>query len=529
MPLHNITISTRLALGFGFMALLVLTLGLQFVSQIRTVQTEFRGMTQGHYPKVVAVHRIKSLVLENASTTRNLLIIVSEPEIRRQLEAMNKVSQEINEVLRQLTDETAGAQGQALLERLGGARAAYVASRRNMLEQFKEGLLNEAGLTLLRDVQKQQQAYLAVLDELIRYEESQMRESGVLVDDEVGYTLYVTGVMLALALAGAGLLALGLMRSIGRPLGQAGELARAVAGGDLTVQVRSDGRNEITRLLASLQDMQTRLLRIVTGMRQGAHAVAAASGQIASGNADLAARTEDQARTLEQTAAAMEELGGAVAQNADRARQADALAHSASQVAVRGGEVVARVVHTMGAIHDSSRRIADIINVIDGIAFQTNILALNAAVEAARAGEQGRGFAVVAGEVRSLAGRSAQAAREIKSLIAASVERVEEGSALVGQAGATMEEIVASIRHVTGIMGEISSASAEQSQGVAQIAQAVAQLDLATQQNAALVEEMATSAAGLKALADEQVQAVAVFRLQHDAAPVLPARLAWHR
>ena len=526
MQLHNIRISTRLALGFGFMALLVLILGLQFAGQLGVVRAEFRDMNHARYPRVVAVHRIKSLVLENASTTRNLFILVSEPEIRRQLEAMGRVSEEINGVLRELTVQTEEAQGQALLEQLGGARAAYVASRRTMLEQFKEGLLNEAGLTLLRDVQKQQQAYLAALDELIHHEEAQMQTAGQLVDEQVRHTLYLTGLLLALALAVATVLALGLMRSIGRPLGQAGTLARAVAGGDLTVQVQAEGRNEIAQLLASLQDMQARLLQIVARMRQGAVAVAAASGQIASGNADLSARTESQASTLEQTAAAMEELGGAVEQNAGRAQQADALAQSASQVALRGGEVVARVVHTMGAIHDSSRRIADITNVIDGIAFQTNILALNAAVEAARAGEQGRGFAVVAGEVRNLAGRSAQAAREIKDLITASVARVEEGSALVRQAGTTMEEILASIRHVTQIMGEISTASAAQAQGVAQIAEAVAQLDHSTQRNATLVEEMAASATGLKALADEQVQAVAVFRLQERAAA---ARLAWSR
>ena len=336
---------------------------------------------------------------------------------------------------------------------------------------------------------------------------------------------YATIRMISIAAIGSGLLLAGLLgitlvRSIGRQLGgepgEAAELARSVAAGDLSVQVRVR-QGDATSLMAQLQAMQNSLAKVVGNVRQSSESVATASAQIAQGNNDLSQRTEEQASALEETAASMEQLGATVKQNADNARQANQLALSATTVAVRGGEVVGRVVDTMKGINDSSKKIADIIGVIDGIAFQTNILALNAAVEAARAGEQGRGFAVVASEVRSLAGRSAEAAKEIKSLIVASVERVEQGTTLVNQAGVTMTEVVASIRRVTDIMGEISAASTEQSAGVSQVGEAVSQMDQVTQQNAALVEESAAAAESLTQQARQLVQVVAVFKLSPDA------------
>ncbi|WP_459613971.1 methyl-accepting chemotaxis protein [Dickeya oryzae] len=304
-----------------------------------------------------------------------------------------------------------------------------------------------------------------------------------------------------------------MVRGIVHSLLQAQSAAEAVANGDLTYPITVRGRDEITVVLNTLSHMQDSLGRIVTQVRHGAESVRMASGEIAHGNHDLSARTESQASALEQTAASMEQLSATVKQNADNARQANQLAQTASHVAEQGGSVVTQVVETMREINDSAQRIADIISVIDSIAFQTNILALNAAVEAARAGEQGRGFSVVAGEVRALAQRSAESAREIKALISSSVERIESGSTLADKAGNTMHDVVNSIRRVTDIMGEISSASHEQSSGVSQIGDAVVSMERTTQQNAALVEEMAAAAGSLSGQAEELVQAVGVFRL----------------
>ena len=306
-------------------------------------------------------------------------------------------------------------------------------------------------------------------------------------------------------------------RSIARPLGQAVHAADVIASGDLTVKLDKNSNDEIGRLFAAFGTMQGKLVDTVRQINEGASTIATASEEISKGNADLSSQTESQASSLEETASSMEELTSTVKQNADNARQANQLAMSASAVAVKGGEVVSQVVTTMGSINESSRKIVDIISVIDGIAFQTNILALNAAVEAARAGEQGRGFAVVAAEVRSLAQRSANAAKEIKTLISDSVEKVDTGSKLVEQAGATMDEIVTSVRHVTDIISEITAASQEQSTGIEQVNQAIMTIDDVTQKNAALVEQAAAAAEALQEQAIKLAQLVRVFKLDYDA------------
>ena len=326
--------------------------------------------------------------------------------------------------------------------------------------------------------------------------------------------------VLAALLLGIGvLISRSILKQMGGEPGDVNAVTRRMAQGDLSVQVNIKPGDE-SSVMHGIKTMRDNMARIVANVREGSEGVATASAEIAQGNNDLSARTESQASALQQTAASMDRLGATVRQNADNARQANQLAQSASNVAVQGGEVVAQVVDTMKGINDSSRKIADIISVIDGIAFQTNILALNAAVEAARAGEQGRGFAVVASEVRSLAGRSAAAAKEIKQLITDSVNRVEQGTMLVDEAGATMTEIVTSIQHVNDIVGEISAASDEQNSGVSQVGQAVTQMDQATQQNAALVEEMAAAASSLQSQSNELVQTVAVFTLGGQSSPV---------
>ncbi|GAB3467419.1 methyl-accepting chemotaxis protein [Massilia terrae] len=331
---------------------------------------------------------------------------------------------------------------------------------------------------------------------------------------------------MALGLVLAAVVGTMLVRGIVRPLEEAVRIAHAVAQGDLTQQIEVRSKDETGRLMQALQEMTQGLARIVSHVRGGTDTIATAAGQIAAGNLDLSSRTEQQAAALEQTASSMEELTSTVQQNAENARQANVLAVSASEVAGKGGEVVAEVVDTMGAINESAKKIVDIIAVIDGIAFQTNILALNAAVEAARAGEQGRGFAVVAGEVRSLAQRSASAAKEIKSLIDDSVDKVQAGTMLVDQAGATMAEIVQSVSRVTDIMAEITAASQEQTSGIEQVNTAVTQMDQTTQQNAALVEEASAAAQQLREEADGLARAVGTFQIDSAFAKAAPVRQA---
>ncbi|MEG2030593.1 MAG: methyl-accepting chemotaxis protein, partial [Janthinobacterium sp.] len=416
------------------------------------------------------------------------------------------------------------AEEQALYQEVLSTRKAYTDVRKDVFKAKNAGDL-ELGKRLYEgDMAVKRDIYLAALKKLA------VREARLL--DETAAQIrarYENGRLLLISLGMAAMLlgiacAYWITRSITRPITRAVQVAEAVSAGDLTSHIEVHTTEETGQLLQALKDMNTSLVGIVGQVRSGTDTIATASSEIASGNLDLSSRTEEQASSLEETASSMEELTSTVRQNADNAQQANQLALSASGVAVRGGAVVGKVVDTMDAINDSSRKIVDIISVIDGIAFQTNILALNAAVEAARAGEQGRGFAVVATEVRNLAQRSAGAAKEIKTLIGDSVEAVDAGSKLVAEAGSTMAEIVASVQRVTDIMAEISLATQEQSSGIDQINQAIGQMDQVTQQNAALVEEAAAAAESLQEQSGQLAQVVSVFKL--DGAPSAPARAA---
>jgi methyl-accepting chemotaxis protein len=410
---------------------------------------------------------------------------------------------------------------QAMLEQ---AHAPAMAFYKTAFDEYIPALVKqdkEAAAAILPRLGGLYETHRTVIDRLVQMATKRSETDEASARERIAAAVWQSALILAAALAASVLVAeiitRGLRRQLGGEPALAAEIATRIAAGDLTVEVET-AAGDHSSLLHAMREMRDNLANIVTRARSGTDAIASASGQIASGNQDLSSRTEQQASSLEETATSIEALNGTVLRNAENAQRANAMAVSASDVAARGGAVVSQVVDTMGSINDSSRKIADIIGVIDGIAFQTNILALNAAVEAARAGEQGRGFAVVATEVRNLAQRSAAAAKEIKALIDDSVQQVDSGAKLVDQAGATMAEIVASVQRVTDIMGEIASASQEQTSGIAQIGHAVNQMDEATQQNAALVEEAGAATHSLHQQASELAQVVSVFKLSDSPA-----------
>jgi len=528
---RNISVKAKLVGTLGLLIAVIIGISAYAIQMMRADSAQFRDYVHGIQARADTAHKMRQAVDQRAVAARNLALVTRPQDVAQEKAAVEQAVGNVRKYLSEL---------QALTARPGVSdeARAKVADIARVEGQYEPVAVAIVALVLgnQRDaaVQKMNDECRPLLAALIQATDAYSRytaarSQAMIEEAEAGnqqrQSALLIGSVLVVALAcWAALL---IVRAIVRPLQQAVEQINAIAQGDISRSITVDSTDEFGRLLTALASMQQSLVTLVSTVRQGADGVSTASGEIAQGNLDLSARTESQASALEQTASSMEQLGTTVRQNADNAGQANQLAQNASSVAQQGGQVVEQVVVTMRGISDSSRRIADIISVIDGIAFQTNILALNAAVEAARAGEQGRGFAVVASEVRSLAGRSAAAAKEIKQLIDDSVQRVTAGSQLADRAGSTMQEVVGSIRRVTDIVGEISAASAEQSAGVGQVGEAVTNIDQATQQNAALVEEMSAAASSLNAQAQELVRSVSIFRLSaHDAGALQPANVA---
>ncbi len=516
MNFRDFKIGTRLAIGFGSILLILAAMVISTnVLNARNKGTLMAGQATAN-AKILHLATMKYAMLETGIAMRNI-------GLQSDVALMQKEQDKVKAQSKRYEESRTKFQAVGLDENEKKIIADIAVLDKDTDAAFKEAIgqvlaFNSEGAAkvIAGRIDPLNQQTLVLLNKLV---DIQMGASKVTLDKSVAddgslkFMLYAIG---AAAVALGVVLALLITRSIVAPLHGAVSVAKKVAAGELTSQVYVEGRDEISELLQSLKDMNESLSKTVGEVRAGTETITVASQEIAAGNADLSSRTESQASSLEETASSMEELTSTVKQNADNARQANQLAVSASSVAVKGGSVVAQVVDTMGSIKESSRKIVDIIGVIDGIAFQTNILALNAAVEAARAGEQGRGFAVVAAEVRNLAQRSAGAAKEIKSLIGDSVDKVDAGSKLVDEAGQTMDLIVTSIKQVADIMGEITAATQEQSNGIEEVNQAITQMDEMTQQNAALVEEAAAAAESMQEQAQKLAAAVSIFKLNGD-------------
>jgi methyl-accepting chemotaxis protein len=511
MNLRHWPLGLRLSAGFAVLLVLMLVMLVTGVAQLGRSDLATQRMAQAERGRTLA-DQWQSLTVLNHNRTSAIEVSGKNPDVIRRFEApMKEVNDQISQVQQDIVPVFIEPEGKALLATVGERRQQAITAKKALLSAAAAGGATDKESEALA---QSFTAYIQSLADLSTYSKRVAEEAAAEVKHaaQTG-TWLLYGCGLASLLLGS-LFAWIITRSVASPVTQAVQITEAIAAGDLSQPIEVDRGDELGRLLESLRTMQTSLCATVGSVRTAVDSITTASGEIATGNQDLSARTEQTAANLQETATSMEQLSETVRLNAESARNANQLASSASGAAQRGGSVVSEVVTTMSEISTSSRKIADIIGVIDGIAFQTNILALNAAVEAARAGEQGRGFAVVAGEVRSLAQRSANAAKEIKSLITSSVERVDAGSRLVEDAGATMREIVASVQRVSGIINEITSAASEQSDGIGQVNQAVGQLDQMTQQNAALVEQSAAAAQSLKDQAVRLSKVVGVFRTE---------------
>jgi len=516
--LAHMRIGTRLAVGFGFVLVLLTLTALFATAQVRAIGTTAQRIVEADYRHIALANQIDRGINAQANSLRSAVLAAADDDAAKAyLSEVSAATRELGKTKEALAALPATDRSRALLAQLQESGDNYVRLRQKVATLVQAHLPDVARNYLLKDLRAPQEAYLAASRQLVDYYEGAMQSASAETSSNVRTAIMVTLGLAAVALASGIAISLVISRTITRGLARAVRIAETVATGDLTSRIQANGRDEVAQLLQALGTMNASLVSLVGTVRESSDSIETGSSEIASGNADLSRRTESQASNLQQTGASMEQLTATVRQSAATAQQASELAGTASSVAQSGGEAMGRVVETMDRITQSSRKVVDIIGVIDGIAFQTNILALNAAVEAARAGEQGRGFAVVAGEVRSLAQRSAEAAREIKGLIADSVQSVESGSRFVADAGQTMQAIVERVRSVATLIDEISVATREQTAGLVNINDAVGEIDRMTQQNSALVEQSAAAAESLRGQASRLVSAVSAFKLQAQA------------
>ena len=511
--IRNLKIGARLGLGFGLVLLLMGAMITLAVARFAAVGEETDKILDKDWVKADAAATLNATTRANAQRTMELFFTTDRERIAQLHQLIDANKQTVGESIATLERLVSTDEGRSLLARIKDERAAYVASFSKVDKLLQDGKRDAAVQLLTSETLPAIDTLQGHAKALAAYQHKLVDQSGDKIERDIASArTLLFGVGIAVLLVAA-VFAWWLSHSITTPINAAVKVAETVAAGDLTSRIAVTRNDETGQLLRALKAMNESLVQVVGTVRRSSDNIATGSSQIATGNHDLSQRTEEQASNLQQTAASMEQLTGTVKTNADTARAAAQLATAASEVAARGGVVVSQVVGTMEQISTSSKKIGDIIGVIDGIAFQTNILALNAAVEAARAGEQGRGFAVVASEVRNLAQRSAAAAKEIKTLINDSVEKVEIGSRQVGDAGRTMDDIVTQVKRVNDLISDISAATLEQSTGIGQVGNAVMQLDQVTQQNAALVEQSAAAAESLKDQAQRLAQVVSVFRI----------------
>ncbi len=513
MQLNSFMIRTRLWLGFGLLLIIMLLMATLNTIRLNSIANQTSQMLDQNIDGVEVSLEVARLMQENGRRVSSLFLTRDQNLRKEQYQAIDINKKTISQLLEKLAKQNNNTERKILIESATKSRVAFVSNFVKAAEALElediEAAENQMNNVVFPALNKATADMKALVD--FERKELEREETAINSDISMSIKMMVLGGVIAAAICA--LFAYWITRSITVPLNDAIDIATRVGNGDLTANFEKNAEDETGVLLDALEHMNQNLVQTIQQVNISVETIATASGQIAAGNADLSSRTESQASSLEETASSMEELTSTVKQNADNARQANAMALKASDVARKGGDVVSNVVHTMTSIKDSSKKIVDIIGVIDGIAFQTNILALNAAVEAARAGEQGRGFAVVASEVRSLAQRSAGAAKEIKELINDSVAKVDDGSRLVDDAGNTMHEIVSSVKTLADLMAEITAASQEQSAGIEEVNLAITHIDEMTQQNAALVEQAAAAAESMQEQAQALSQAVAVFKL----------------